>query len=422
MGMDRVIKKRKIPIGLIIGIAAVAALCLVFGYQLLIVDKKPIQTADKSKIRISTVIEGDFQEYFQVNGFVSAAQSIFIDARENGIVETVSREQGDVVRKGEVLMTMSNDNLESERLLKKTSLENRRQDLEEAAIRAEQAAVRNRQDLLEIDHRIDVLTDQYGQAQAQFASHFMPETEFRTLEKELAFWQEKKGIMLTAQELDAALVLREKQRIAKAMEIDAMDLDRLEKRIGTLTVTAPAPGQLTAFDVSVGETRSAGSRLAQLDVMDAYSLKANVDEYYLPSVRLGTKGSFAYTDGNGEKKDFTVTLSWMSPDVKSNSFEAEFDFDALPPGTRIGQRFLVRVELGERKKSVMLEQGPFFSSGAGSYVYVVDPAGGTAHKRDVTIGKTNPEYLQVTQGLQPGEKVVISDYSGFHGLDTVTIR
>jgi HlyD family secretion protein len=422
MGMDRVIKKRKLPVGLILGIIAIAALAGIFGYQLLVVDNKPFLAARKSEVRIATVIEGDFQEYFQANCYVAPAKTMYVDSRESGMVQSVSADQGDIVTKGQELLRLQNDELELQLRLKKASLESASDNLAECRIRGEQLANKSRRELLEIDHAIDVLKADLAQKEIQYTSNFLPEKEYRQAVKELDYMTEKRGLLVDSQRLEASLLDQEKLRIRKSMEVLSLDFARLEDRVHTLTVTSPAFGQITAFDVSVGELKAAGSRLAQLDIMDKLIMKTTMDEYYLSKITLGNKGSFTCVNRNGKDTRYTATVSWISPDVKSNAFDAELEFDSMPADAHIGQRFLVNVELGEKRKAVMVEQGPFFQTSGGGWVYVVDASGSAAVKRKITVGSTNPDYLEVVAGLAAGEQAVVSDYAGFSNAERITLK
>jgi HlyD family secretion protein len=422
MGMDRVIKKKKNPLRLFIGGGIVAALLLVFSYQLLIIDKRPIQTTKKSEMRFSAAKKGEFQEYFQANCYVASVRSMFIDSQESGTVQTVGVEQGDIVLKGQILIKLQNNELESMLSLKKSALDGATTDLENNATLLEQMETRNRQQVFELDHQIGLAKDEKDRRESLFECGALPERELAKARKELDFLMEKRSILAKSNELDLTLLKHEGEKIRHSMDIMSLDLQRIEDRIRSLAIVSPAYGQITSFSASVGELKTIGSRIAQLDIMDRLKMKANLDEYYLPKLAVGTKGSFIYLGSDGKDIECELKLSWISPDVKSNSFEVDFGFGAMPMNIRIGQRFLVRVELGKKREALMLEDGPFSRSSGGNWAYVVDPSGATATKRDIVVGKSNPEYLEVLKGLDPGEKVVISDYSGFHGLDRISIK
>ncbi len=422
MGMDRVIQKKKLPLGWILGIGAIAALIVVFVYQIRVIDKKPAQSVKKTDIEISTVIKGEFQEFFVANGYVAPARSLYIDSQEYGKVQHLYVEQGDIVNKGQVLLTLANDELESERLLKEAELANALKDMGNNGLRLTQMETGNRELLLELDHQVDVLQTDVDNKTTQFQAGGLSEKELEKARKELEFWAAKREIAVKSQELAVALLAQEGEKIGNSVEMFKIELRRNANRIKTLTVASPAYGQITELNASLGEIKNIGSHIAQLNIMDTLKLKATLDEYYLTKTRVGNKGEFTYQDGQGNSKKGSVTISWISPDVKGNTFDVDFKFDAIPSNIRIGQRFVVRVELGEKRPAVLLSQGSFFQTSGASWVFVVDPSGNTALRRSITAGRNNPEWIEVIKGLAAGERVIVSDYSRFTNLDKIELK
>jgi HlyD family secretion protein len=422
MSMDRAIAKKKPPLGWIAGGALLLGLIVVFVYQILIVDKSPIQIAKKSEIKIATAKQGSFQEYFQANCYVAPAKSMFIDSQEYGIVQSVLVDQGCVVRKGEVLIRLRNEELESQVQQKETELQDEMRDRDCSGIRLEQLETRHRQLLLELDHQLQVAKAEYERDQALFEASAITRNELQKAKEELDYLSEKRPIVLRSNELDLDLQRQEDEKLRSLIEIHGIDLRRLRERTAALTVASPAYGQITDFNASVGEVKSVGSRIAKLDIMETLKLKADMDEYYLPKLAVGTRGSFTGMDGKGEDLEYGVSVSWISPDVKDTTFEADFKFDSTPMNLRIGQRFLVRIELGKKRDAVMLEQGPFFQTSGGKWIYLVDASGRGATKKDIAVGRSNPDFLEVTSGLKPGDRVVVSDYSPFNGLSRISLK
>jgi HlyD family secretion protein len=422
MGMDRVIAKKRPPLAWIIGGAFALLLMVMFLYQLLVVDTTPIQTARRSEIKISAARKGDFQEYFIVNGYVAPAKSIFIDAQEYGIVQSVYADQGSIVKRGELLALLRNEELESQLSAKEAELRDLTQELSGCGIVLDQVESRGRALVFELDHQIEVARDEYESDKALFDASAVTRNDLRKAERELEYLIGKRAMLLSSNELDIALRKQEEEKLRNSIEILRIDLRRLQGRIAALTVVSPAYGQITSFNASVGEVKVVGARIAQLDSMDTLKLKADIDEYYLPKIAIGNRGSFTVMDVKGEELPCGVSVSWISPDVKGTTFEADFKFDSAPANLRIGQRFLLRIELGKKREAVVLEQGPFFQATGGRWVYLVDASGSRATRKDIVVGRSNPDCLEVTSGLEPGDRVVVSDYSGFNGLSKISLR
>jgi HlyD family secretion protein len=422
MSMDRIISKKKSPLGWILAGGFLLVMIALFAYQILFVDKTPIQSANKSEIKIATVAAGSFQEYFQVNCYVAPSKSMFIDAREYGIVQSVSVEQGEVVKKGEVLLVLRNEELESQLQQKEAELRDEARDRDTSGLRIEQLETANKDRLFELDHRIDVAKDECERDQALFEASALSRSDLDRAKRELDYLMARRGLVLKANELELALRRQEDEKLRSLIEIHSIELRRLRGRLADLTVVSPAFGQVTEFGVSVGEAKNVGTRLAKLDIMEPLKLRADVDEYYLPKLKLGNKGSFTGMNVKGEDEERAVTVSWISPDVKSSTFEVDFKFESPPSNLRIGQRFLVRIGLGDKREAWLLEQGPFFQTTGGKWVYLVDPSGRGATRRDITVSRSNPDFLEIVGGVSPGDKVVVSDYSGFNGLARIGIK
>jgi HlyD family secretion protein len=422
MGMDRVVTKKKFHPGWILSIILVLGLAAVFSYQLMVVDKKGAQSVKKASIEISTVQKGEFQEYFLVNCYAAPSRSIYIDARESGVVKSVFTEQGNIVFKGLVMLELQNDDLESELALKQASVESAQKELDNNPLRLSQLQLGQRQKLLETDHQIDILRVEYDKKTLLFKAGGVSEKDLQTAKRELDFWTESKKLLLEAQDLALELTRQDGEKIRNSISVLKIDLQRIRTRIANLRIQSPAFGQVTAFDASVGEMKPAGSRIAQLDIMENLKLKATLDEYYLPQIKVGNKGSFSFQRAEGEVVPCEVAISWISPDVKNNSIEVDFGFTGIQPYLRIGQRFVVRVEQGNKQDALLLNQGAFFQSSGGSWVYAIDAAGTAAERRDIKIGKSNPEFLEVLEGLAPGEKVITSDYSGFGDAVKISLQ
>jgi HlyD family secretion protein len=422
MSMDRVIVRKKSPLGWILGGGFLLVLVGLFAYQLLIVDKSPIQVADKSEIKIATARKGSFQEYFLANCYVAPSKSMYIDAQEYGVVQSIDAEQGMVVKKGELILVLRSEELQSQLQQKEAQLKDEERERLSSGIRLEQVSTRNREAMFDLDHRIDEASREYERDRALFEASAITKSELEKARSELDYLSGKRDMARRSGELDLDLLREGDERLASQIEIHRIDLRRLRERIAALTVVSPAYGQVTDLDASIGEVMNAGSRIAKLDIMDPLKLKADVDEYYLSKLFVGTRGSFTGMNARGEDVERGVAVSWISPDVKNATFEADFKFDEAPGSLRIGQRFLVRIGLGKAREAVVLEQGPFFQTTGGRWVYLVDGSGRQATRKEISIGRSNPDYLEVTGGLAPGDKVVVSDYSGFNGLSRISLK
>lgn len=420
--MDRIVAKRKFPLWRLLGFACLAALGLFFGFQLLVVDKKPVTSPKKASLRISTVREAPFQEFFIVDAFVAPSRSVYIDSEEYGIVQSVNADRGSVVNRGEALLRLRNEELESQLASKRTELEGLAVELAASATRKERTRVAHREAALELDHALESMAEDLEVKEKLWSEGCLPDLELRKARRELEFLERKKELLEASQALELESIDRESARISSSMELARIDAGRLESRRRALTVVSPAYGQIAQFDASVGETENIGSRIARIDILDPMKLKATLDEYYLSRIDLGSTATFRYPDRKGDDADFPARASWIASDVQRNSFEAEFEFVGPPPAVKVGQRLALRVAQGAPRRCLVVEQGPFFRGTGGSWIFVLDPGGRSAARRTISAGRSNPDELEVVSGLKAGEKVIVSDYSGFGDAQRIDLK
>jgi HlyD family secretion protein len=190
-----------------------------------------------------------------------------------------------------------------------------------------------------------------------------------------------------------------------------------------LLLTAPATGLLTSLDASVGETKNKGARIGQIDLTDQVKVIAQVDEFYTGRVLIGNTGTLeVYNTESDQETTYAIKVITISPEVRNNEFEVEFAFVADPPATaRLGQSFTVRLALGQQYEALVLKKGPFVQTTGGSWVYVVGDGADEGIRRGIKIGKHNPDYFEVLNGLIEGEQVIISAYDNYQGVDVIEL-
>lgn len=424
MGMDRIKKKSRFPLKWILGISIPLAFIGVFAYQVLYVDNTPVVFAKTDELKIARVVQGEFQEYVNVQSIVIPGGTIYIDAGEAGIVEDVSVKQGSIVIQDMELVQLSNHELELELMAQKTKLTQQQYELEDVGLAIEQQKNQIKASLLDLDFQLQQNEDEFLRKKELFAQQIISANEFERAEKEYAFWQTRKTMLMESNETDLNMLAQKRKKIEAGMQLLQTELEGLQYRKENLRITAPATGQLTVLNAFPGETKYRGARIAQLDLINSYKIQAKVDEYYVSQIVVGCKGSFTGIDQEtGLERIYDVTVSRVSPDVQNNVFEIECDFaDAMPKGIRSGQSFLLRLEMGEKKDAIMLPRGPFVQTTGGSWAYVLDKTGSTATRRTIRIGKNNPDYLEILEGLDIGEDVIISRYDDYDNVTQIVLN
>ena len=418
MGMDRVIEKKKgiRPKHLIWGAGV-----LVFGfliYKVMFSETGSTFRAEKDKLTISTVEDGLFNDYITVIGNVEPITTIFLDAEEGGKVEEKLIEEGEMVKKGDVILKLRNNDLNLSIMNSESSMAYQTNELRNTQIQMEQQKIQNKQQLLQIDYEILRLARNYEQQKALFKEELVAKEDFLKAEED--YLRSKKNRELIFMKLIQDSIFRENQKIQMDQNLGNMQLNLkvVQQRREDLNVKAPVDGQLGLLDAEIGESINKGQRIGQINILDNFKIKALIDEHYIDRVKRELPATL---DRNGT--NFKLKVRKVYPDVRNGQFEIDLVFnETTPDNIRTGQTYHIKLELGESAKSILLARGGFFQSTGGQWVYVLNEDGTEATKRNIKIGKQNPQYYEILEGLNAGEKVITSGYEMFGTNDRILLR
>lgn len=418
MGMDKVIEKKK---GLrpkhiiwIVGALAIAFLL----YKVIFVESGSTFRAEKDKLTISTVEDGLFNDYITVIGNVEPITTIFLDAEEGGKVEEKLIEEGEMVKKGDVILKLRNNDLNLSIMNSESSMAYQTNELRNTQIQMEQQKIQNKQQLLQIDYEILRLKRNYEQQKALFNEELIAKEDFLKAEED--YLRTKKNRELIFMKLVQDSIFRENQKIQMDQNLGNMHLNLkvVQQRREDLNVKAPVDGQLGLLDAEIGESINKGQRIGQINILDNFKIKALIDEHYIDRVKRELPATL---DRNGT--NFNLKVRKVYPDVRNGQFEIDLVFnETTPDNIRTGQTYHIKLELGESGKAVLLARGGFFQSTGGQWVYVLNEDGTEATKRNIRIGKQNPQYYEVLEGLNSGEKVITSGYEMFGTNDRIVLK
>ena len=424
MGMDRVRPKSRFPLKWALAISVPLAFIGLFAYQLLYVDKTPVVFAKAEELQIARVMQGEFQEYVNVQSLVVPGGTIYVDAGEEGIVQKVYVEEGNIVIRDMELVQLENHELELELLAQKARLTQQEYELEDVELTIEQQKNRINTDVLNLDFQLHQREDKYLRKKTLFAQQIISVDEFERIQQEYELWQTRKAMLMESGKMELNLLRQKRKKVEVGMQLLQTELEGLQYRMENLRITAPVMGQLTVLNAFPGETKYRGTRIAQIDLIKTCKLKATVDEYYISQIAVGRKGSFTGADQEtGLERSYEVKVSRVSPDVQDKGFEIECVFEGTKPkGIRTGQSFVLRLELGDKKDAIVLPRGPFVQTTGGSWAYVLDEDGSTASRRAIRIGKNNPDYLEILEGLDIGERVIISRYDDYENIEQIVLN
>lgn len=416
--MDIQIKKKK---GLQVkhyGYIALVILLLLTGYQLIFANNISSFRTEKDKLSIANVAQGKFDDYITVNGNVAPIATIFMDAYEGGRVSEKLIEEGATVRKGDIILKLENMNLYEQILASESNLALKQNDLRSTKLTFDSRQVEGRRSLATSSTDLQRFKRNFEQNQALYNDELISKEEFLLSKENYELALKQYSIIKEQTEND------ENFRKTSLKGLD-MDMARMQKTLGMvyqrldhLNVRAPADGQLGFLDAEIGQSISSGERIGQINVLTDYKIEAAIDEHYIDRVQRDLK---AILERNGNK--FELRLRKVYPEVRNGKFKVDFVFtDKKPETIRTGQSYNIKLQLGESSDALLVPRGGFFQSTGGQWVFVVSPDGDEAIKREIRVGKQNSRYYEVLEGLEPGEKVITSNYDSFGGSERIILK
>lgn len=373
---------------------------------------------EREKLSVEEVRKDYFQEYIARTGTVEPITTVYLDAIEGGRVEEILLEEGSMVKKGDVILRLSNSELNLQILNSEASVTEQVSRLRDTRLSMEQEKLQVKRALLDIDLQLSKNARAYKRNKIFFEKDLISKEEFEDSKDHFFYSKNSRALMLERQHSDS--ISREIQihRLEFNLKHLESGLELVRNRLDNLNVKAPVSGQLGALNADLGESKSRGQRLGQINVLENYKIKAQIDELYIARLNKGLNANFKF---NG--KQYQLHVIKVYPEVRNGQFEIDMTFvGGLPHGIRIGQTFRTKIELGEPREALLIPRGGFFQSTGGQWVYVVDPSGDFAVKRSIKLGNQNPRYYEVLEGINPGEQVVVNSYETYGDVDKLILK
>lgn len=418
MGMDRTIEKKKglkpKTIIMIVGGLLVVALVV----KLIISSGVSTYKTEADKLTISEVTDDDFKDYISIIGTVAPITTIFLDVEEGGKVTERVIDEGEMVKKGDVIFRMVNNDLNLQILNTESQLAYQSNELRNTLINMEQQKISNKQQLLNIDYELIKFKRNYEQNKELFDKGFISKEAYLTSKDNYELAQRDRELRYERMVQDS--IFRDNQKVQMNSSLLNMqqNLNSVRQRLEDLNVKAPADGQLGTLDIEIGQSINKGQRVGQLHILDHFKVVAQVDEHYIDRVKRGLDASFERQD-----KQFAVNVTKVYPEVRDGRFQVDLQFvNETPDNLRTGQTYHIKLELGESSRAVLVPRGGFFQSTGGQWIFVLDESGKSATKRNIRIGRQNPLFYEVLEGLEPHEKVITSSYEIFGDNDRIEIK
>ncbi len=418
MSMDRVIEKKKGLKMKHIYLGAGIIIFLFLLYKILLTDHESVFRAEKDKLTISTVEDGLFNDYITIIGQVEPIKTIYLDAEEGGKVEKVYIEEGEMVKKGDVILQLRNPDLNTTIMSSESELAYHANELRNTQIEIEQQQIENKQQKLEVDLQVIQAKRKFKQYEKLFKEDLIAKEDYLQAKEDYELAQRKQELTYQKMIQDSIFRANQKANMDESLENNRLSLQMARERLDNLNLKAPADGQLGQLDAEIGQSISKGQRLGLLHILTDFKIKAKIDEHYIDRVNRDLSASLERND-----KTFMLDVKKVYPEVRDGQFEIDLVFSGeKPDNIRTGQTYHLKLELGQSSKAVLLARGGFFQSTGGQWVYVLNANGTEAVKRNIRIGKQNPQYYEVLEGLNPGEQVITSGYELFGNNDKIVFR
>lgn len=400
-----------------LAIAGGIVVVLVLVVFVLTQDRSRRLRVEVDRLTVSTVSERPFQEYVALTGTVQPIRTVLLDAVVGGQVRQRLVEEGAMVEEGQPLLVLSNDNLALQVMSSEANLAEQMTGLRNTRLALDQNALNLAQQLTELDYNLARTEREHRRLKALYDRGVVSEQDYTAARDELAYLQRRRSLTIQSHRQDSLQRILQLEQMQDQMGRLQENLGLVRQTAQNLVVRAPVAGQLTAFAAEVGELKAQGARLGQIDVLDGFRVTAAVDEHYIARVAAGQQ---AEADVNGQRH--TLLVRRVFPEVREGRFEIELVFQgAAPAGIRRGQSLRLRLALSDPETALLLPRGGFAQTTGGHWAYVLT-SDGEAVRTPLELGRQNPQFFEVLDGLRPGDRVVTSGYETFGDAEKLVLR
>ena len=416
--MDRVIEKKK-GINLAFTKKAVpfwlGALLLAFIIWLVVRDDSKKLRVNLDNISVGTVTSGQFNDYIRISGQVAPITTIQISPLEGGVVQEIVAEEGSRVKRGDVILILSNENLDMQILNSEADLAEKENILRNTMIQMEQQKLSVEQEKLQLQMDVRRNKRNYEAQKALYDDGLIAKEEYLKAEEDYELSTSRLKLVENRAKQDSLYRSVEINQMQESLDNMRRNMMMIRKRKDNLTIKAPIDGELGLLDVVLGQSVAAGSKIGQINNLDSYKIEAQIDEHYIDRVSAGLDATF-----ERQSERYQAQIRKVYPEVRDGKFKADFKFvGQQPENIRSGQTYYLNLQLGQPVEAILIPRGAFYQKTGGKWIYVMSADGTKAMKRDIRIGRQNPQYYEVLDGLEAGEKVITSSYDNFGESDVL---
>jgi HlyD family secretion protein len=416
--MDKIIPKKKWTPRKIGSYAGVTILGFFIFHLLFLRDNSSRLYVDRDKMTIATVQQGRFQEFIPVDGVVQPIVTIYVDAVFGGRVEEIYVRDGAHLKEGDKILRLSNSTIEMSYMQQENSALEVLNNYQNTRLALEQNKFNLERQLAELEYRLDLAKKKFQRSKQFYEQEVISKEEFENAERDYLFASRHHEIALRTVQHDSLYTATQMHQIKVSIDRMHNNIQAMHQNLENLVIRAPISGQLSSFNSERGETKSAGQNLGQIDVLDGYKLRARIDERYVNRTYLGQVAEFDYM---GQR--FQLEISKIYSNISAGAFEVDMIFSGeAPTNLRRGQTLQLRLQFSGVADALIIPRGGFYQETGGNWMYVVDASGSQAVKRRIRIGRQNIHHYEVLEGLEPGEKVIVSSYDAFGAKDRLVFR
>ena len=416
--MDRVIEKKKWTSKKVITIVVITLIVLLIVSSFYFTSGKSKLNVNTERITIGEVTKGSFREFIPVNGIVLPITTIYLDAIEGGRVEEKFVEDGAMMKKGDPILKLINTDLELSLANQETSVFNLLTQMQISRNAARQNTIMKLNQRTDVDNALKEAERVYILNKRLFEQKVIAEQDFKQSENTYTYAIQKKKLTEEILKQDSLSIREEGTQSKESYKRTEEALKIMRKKVEDLIVRAPIDGQLTSMDIEIGQNKNKGERLGQIDVLSGFKVRVDIDEHYISRIYNGLVGEFTFAG-----KGYKLIIHKVYTQVSNGKFQVDMKFEGeVPKGIRRGQTLQIRLALSDETQALLLPKGGFYQQTGGNWIFKVNEDGSMAYKIDIQLGRQNPEYYEVLQGLKVGDKVIISGYENYETTQELVLK
>ena len=401
-GWARVFSKKALPYW---GIA----ILIILIASMLLRNNVSTMRVNTETITISEVKSGLFNDYVRVTGQVLPMTTMQISPLETGVVKEIYIEEGAKVKAGDPILLLSNENLNLQILNAEADLAEKDNMLRNTLISMEQQKLTNQQDILQLEIDVRRYLRTYKSQKQLYADNLISKEDYLRAEEDYSLAKDRLNLVKHRAVQDSLYRSIEVKQMQESLDNMRLHMMMIRKRKDNLLVKAPINGELGLLDVVLGQSVAEGSKIGQINNLSSYKIEAQFDEHYIDRITTGLEADF-----ERQNENFRAVIRKVYPEVRDGKFKADFKFSGeQPDNIRSGQTYYMNLQLGQPEKAILIPRGSFYQNTGGQWIYVISKTGKEAYKREIRIGRQNPQYYEVIDGLKPGDKVITSSYDNF---------